>query len=189
MKHQFTEDDLKQALRHTAYMDDGLRINIPAWVEDNDEVDTEQVDVFRAILDALPDPEPVADEWEQCEYPEIAFDDVEKGDRIRVFTRYGNIEILTVEERTDMHLLAMGTHIDSKKAQSIQLITRPLQHPDPAEHPVIMGVVTRDGSNHDFGVRNWSTYHVYSDGQSEGFLNSDQITDWEPAKIVRIEEK
>lgn len=143
-------------------------------------------DDVRTILNALPDhPGP-----EEHPHPEIEFDEVRKGDRIDVLTIYGNREILTVEARTDVHLLAMGTQIPVMNyIQSIRLIDRPVVHPDPAECPVIIVhkelaydfTQTPDGGQ----AMMWNG-DTYENADYEFFCKD--ITDWSPAKVTPLED-
>lgn len=151
---------------------------------------------LRAVLDALPDPVPVADEWEEC-----GPDELRKGDRYLVkgdgwpyegVVSYSYSNILCTHPATGARLTkAMVKH--RRSGLHLFRIPAPVQHPDPEEHPLIT-VHKFDGDEMPEGTYARATKNlvgaivyevVYGDDPTaQCIANGLAIDDWSPAQIV-----
>lgn len=182
MKHVYDNLEIMAALTEAARNVGEIRI----LGHERDSWRLREVNDVRAILDALP--EPATGDWQECRFEEI-----QKGDRVRwvnphnednesyeiIVHNVGNEERV-LYSKTNSYYFPPGAVLDR--------IPAPVQHPDPAEHPVLLvhdttrrvslggmtGVLQGDGS-----------YAIYrSTNDIWGYLPPDEITDWSPGKVV-----
>jgi hypothetical protein len=169
MKHEFTDEQIYTA-KHLA----ASRMN-------RDWISRFNVKDIRAFLDALPEPE--SDEWQECR-----FEDVQKGDRVKVVdtheagdkTAYEG-DVLQVSKD-----LVMTAHhpLHSVYNSKWYRIPAPVQHPDPAEHPAIVVIEADCFKGQDPQVLVWTGGKYENDSW---MFDEDDITDWlpiDPAKVV-----
>lgn len=159
MKHDFINDQIWHAAKQAALATDYYKI-VPT-------------NYLQAFINALPDPS----------YPEIALDDVRKGDRVRITTSMGNQYEVTVDRMDSYTWRWNGGSVYINAIESVHLIERPVNHPDPVEHPVIY-VKDCDLVNFIPEIMVW-----YRDSYVAGrqCLSPERITDWQPidpAKVV-----
>ena len=158
MKHDFINDQIWHAAKQAALATDYYKI-VPT-------------NYLQAFINALPDPS----------YPEIALDDVRKGDRVRITTSMGNQYEVTVDRMDSYTWRWNGGSVYINAIESVHLIERPVNHPDPNGHSVI---IIRGGDFYD-GIpmpqdAMWTGTSY--ENRTHSFQPGD-ITDWSPAKVV-----
>lgn len=165
MRHDFTRDQINTAILEMPMME--RHSGVAEW----------ELNMFSQFLDALPNPAPVADEWEEC-----TIDQIRKGDRVKVVeenlvTEYEHpiLEIRATAMFAQLIFACGSVHnLDDYKA--FYRIPAPVQHPDPEEHPVVI-----DGNGISWF---WSgTGSEYHSPERPGEYK-DRFTSWEPAKVV-----
>lgn len=154
------------------------------------------------FLDHLPEPE--TDEWQECR-----FEDIRKGDRVREVVDQGNgtfettegiASVVTESNHSDgrswrtadrIYELACDDYALDYHKVTLYRIPKPVVHPDPAEHPVIVNVaVDKPGTNltHRYDYATWDAEEYYdcwgNDGKYYGGWQPTTISEWEPAKVV-----
>lgn len=159
MKHDFINDQIWHAAKQAALATDYYKI-VPT-------------NYLQAFINALPDPS----------YPEIPIEDVRKGDRVRITTSRGSQYEVTVDRMDSYTWRWNGGSVYISAIESVHLIERPVNHPDPVEHPVIY-VKDCDLVNFIPEIMVW-----YRDSYVAGrqCLSPERITDWQPidpAKVV-----
>lgn len=167
MKQEFTDDQIIEAKNVAAYN------TSREWISRFNVVD------IRAILEALPEPE--QDEWEAC-----AFEDIQKGDRVR---------LVQAGRTTDFHLPVIETHPthlvlqDNTQCSNFHKalyyrIPAPVVHPDPL-HDLTILVHGAYGNQYKFPTAytsDGSAYNIVGLGDTR--ILPEDITEWEPAKVV-----
>ena len=138
---------------------------------------------IRAFLNALPEPQ---DDWEQC-----TIDQIRKGDRVR--WQVPDIEDICIYEivashtkRADPGWFLFSDHECYHFPPGAVVDRIPgAQHPDPAQHPVI--IVHKTGTViWDERPAYWNPEereYVFQGAFCTAFLPG-EITEWEPASIV-----
>lgn len=174
MKHNFTRDQIEQAVIEAAKKRAGFCVDQMLDSAPHN-VTLGEVGDLRAFLSALPELDP--------SYPEIALDDVRKGDRVRITTTQGYHYEVTAENVGQRLLWWGGQSIHKNDIERVHLIERPVKNPDPVEHPVIY-VKDCDLVNFIPEIMVW-----YRDSYVAGrqCLSPERITDWQPidpAKVV-----
>lgn len=128
---------------------------------------------LRKFLDALPEPQ---DEWEACD-----FEDIRKGDRVRIVRlgRTTDFHWPVIETHGTFLVLQDHTQCSNFHKAVYYRIPAPVTHPDPMEHHII---TCHDRENDYFwnGVTGkymglYDPRNLYS---REDFIN------WSPAKVV-----
>lgn len=169
MQHNYDTDHLKAAHRVAA-----KQINI-------NELHTTKY--LAAFLDALPEPE--NDDWQEC-----SFEEIRKGDRVRVRDDEGNFLEFTVkyigEKRLYWQQKYYDDHISFDYVNGIWRLPRPVQHPDPVKHPVIFvhKYSYEDGGEQTFFdplAMIWNG--TYYEAEKARFLPQ-AIVEFTPAKVV-----
>lgn len=139
---------------------------------------------LRAFLDALPEPQ---DDWQQC-----TFEDVSMFDESVLFVFDDGTKVQGKpysRNKTDIYMwvgdLAYVISLRDVKKGKATIYRKPkkIDHPNPAEHPVIIVHLHN-------GVKETKRAFVWN-GESYGcldgphsFLAPHQITEWSPAKVV-----
>lgn len=136
------------------------------------------VSSLRAILDALPDPQ---DEWQQCR-----FEDIRKGDRVKVVRLNGDLYEATVTGVGKDLIQSKFAHFYPEYASATYRIPAPAVNPTPEAHPVIIVRGT------EYGALDVATPMIHDGGgfyeSPKGSYKADIITDWSPAKVVPDDE-
>ena len=141
---------------------------------------------IRAFLNALPEPQ---DDWIEC-----AFEDIQKGDRVRIVTENFYTEydhpVLEVGQTSicSTILFACGTRAFLDDYNALYRIPAPVVTPNPAEYPVIL-VTAADRVAYDQPEPHVWDGEAYSAlDRALSYLMPTQITDWSPAKVVADDE-
>lgn len=171
MKHNFTRDQIEQAVIEAAKKRAGFSVDQMVDSAPHN-VTLGEVGDLRAFLNALPDQS----------YPQIEVDDVRKGDRVMITTKTGNQYEVTVDRMDSYTWRWNGGSVYINAIENVCLIERPVKHPDPNGHPVI---IIRGGDIYD-GIpmpqdAMWTGTSYES--RTHSFQPGD-ITDWSPAKVV-----
>lgn len=174
MKPNYTDDQLERAIVKAAE-----RGSVVVSMDKGDDWVAEfELQDLRRILANLPDQQ---DDWKEC-----GFLDIRKGDRVRVRDDEGNFLEFTVkyigEKRLYWQQKHYDDHISFDHANGIWRLHRPVEHPDPAEHPVIIvheSTVLPKGSEPQktIFIRPYYRNDIWNGAP-------DTITEWEPASIV-----
>lgn len=220
MKHEFTSNDLGRALDQVTY-DAGkiqgvsyvtLRQfldalpDVPHWGDC--AVDRAKAGVYEQLLD-----HPYFDGWSEADEsvedymigrlneahaaeqhdPQIPVADVRKGDRVRVLTTIGNYYEFTITDiDTQLGMLIWnGGNVYKRSAKRVWLINRPVTHPDPAEHPVILVRTCWDSGILDdrhFTPAVVAIWDGFGYKSHEYGFNAQDISSWSPAKVVADDE-
>lgn len=132
-------------------------------------------------------------QWQVC-----TFEDIRKGDRVKTYEN-GVTTIYDHPVKSTHQSNSQGRYIafESGKGAYLSLETNlyripaPVQHPDPAEHPVIANVaVEKPGTNstHRYDYATWDAEAYYlcwnNDGKYYGGWEPSTITEWEPAGVA-----
>ena len=160
MKHDFINDQIWHAAKQAALATGYYKI-VPT-------------NYLQAFINALPDPS----------YPEIALDDVRKGDRVRITTSMGNQYEVTVDRMDSYTWRWNGGSVYISAIESVHLIERPVNHPDPVEHPAIVVIEADEDTFTGPDILVWTG--VDYENKDFGF-SPDTITKWQPidpAKVV-----
>ena len=158
MKHDFINDQIWHAAKQAALATDYYKI-VPT-------------NYLQAFINALPDPS----------YPEIALDDVRKGDRVRITTTQGYHYEVTAENVGQRLLWWGGQSIHKNDIERVHLIERPVKHPDPDKDLVIFD---GDGS---IWFRSGYGDEYHSPTDFTYFKHPTDFTEWKPAKVVSADE-
>mgnify|MGYP005800391157 CR=1 FL=1 len=158
MKHDFINDQIWHAAKQAALATDYYRI-VPT-------------NYLQAFINALPDPS----------YPEIALDDVRKGDRVRITTSMGNQYEVTVDRMDSYTWRWNGGSVYIDAIERVYLIERPVKHPDPDKDLVIFD---GDGS---IWFRSGYGDEYHSPTDFTYFKHPTDFTEWKPAKVVSADE-
>ena len=158
MKHDFINDQIWHAAKQAALATDYYKI-VPT-------------NYLQAFINALPDPS----------YPEIALDDVRKGDRVRITTSMGNQYEVTVDRMDSYTWRWNGGSVYINAIESVHLIERPVKHPDPDKDLVIFD---GDGS---IWFRSGYGDEYHSPTDFTYFKHPTDFTEWKPAKVVSADE-
>lgn len=168
MNHDFTRDQINTAILEMPMM--GRHSGVAEW----------EYAMFSQFLDALPDPAPVADEWEEC-----TIDQIRKGDRVKVVeenltTEYEHplLEIRPTSLFLQL-LFACGTVHNLDDYNALYRIPAPAQHPDPEKHPLIY---CSDLVMDFFWDRRTEAY--VSIGDTAFSQDPEDFANWTPAKVV-----
>ena len=159
MKHDFINDQIWHAAKQAALATDYYKI-VPT-------------NYLQAFINALPDPS----------YPEIALDDVRKGDRVRITTTQGYHYEVTAENVGQRLLWWGGQSIDKHDIERVHLIERPVKNPDPVEHPVIVVIEADEDTFTGPDILVWTG--VYYENKDFGF-SPDTITKWQPIDVAKV---
>lgn len=176
MKNEYTDEQIKKAILKMPMMN--LSDYVAQW----------ELELFRQFLDALPEPE--SDGWQAKGAEVVDVADVRIGDRVLLKSVEGSLYEVTITSITTTHEVMLRWNDGRIYESSIErayLFNRPVQHPDPEEHPVI---IIRGGDIYD-GIpmpqdAMWTGTSYES--RTHSFQPGD-ITDWEPADIVAKEVK
>ena len=158
MKHDFINDQIWHAAKQAALATDYYKI-VPT-------------NYLQAFINALPDPS----------YPEIALDDVRKGDRVRITTSMGNHYEVTVDRMDSYTWRWNGGSVYIDAIERVYLIERPVKHPDPDKDLVIFD---GDGS---IWFRSGYGDEYHSPTDFTYFKHPTDFTEWKPAKVVSADE-
>ena len=158
MKHDFINDQIWHAAKQAALATDYYKI-VPT-------------NYLQAFINALPDPS----------YPEIALDDVRKGDRVRITTSMGNQYEVTVDRMDSYTWRWNGGAVYIDAIERVYLIERPVKHPDPDKDLVIFD---GDGS---IWFRSGYGDEYHSPTDFTYFKHPTDFTEWKPAKVVSADE-
>ena len=158
MKHDFINDQILHAAKQAALATDYYKI-VPT-------------NYLQAFINALPDPS----------YPEIALDDVRKGDLVRITTTQGYHYEVTAENVGQRLLWWGGQSIHKNDIERVHLIERPVKHPDPDKDLVIFD---GDGS---IWFRSGYGDEYHSPTDFTYFKHPTDFTEWKPAKVVSADE-
>jgi len=132
---------------------------------------------LKRFLDHLPESD---DDWQECGFNDFLPTDK----RVKAVFAGGSIIEGTPDRRNHEHVfLVDGPVIHSYDDATFYRIPAPVQHPDPAEHPVIIVDTNYGGlkGRHPF-VWDGEIYAAVSGPIKHA--NPETITDWEPADIV-----
>lgn len=135
-----------------------------------------EIDDLRRILDHLPSQQ---DEWQEC-----AFDEIRKGDRVRMAQagRTTDFHLPVTEAHPTYLVFQGGTQCSYFQKANYYRIPAPVQHPDPEKHPVII-VHESNPAVYDYPLEMmWDGGNCYE--SPEGALLVKSITRFTPAKVV-----
>ena len=136
---------------------------------------------LRAFLDALPEPQ---DDFQRGGVI-LDTDDVRKGDRVLIMNLANNLYEVTVTAIDERAIIWKGSSITKSSIDRIYLMDRPaVQHPDPAEHPVIL-VTEYDVAGNIMECE--PTPFFAHDGVYKNDIYAhrpDDVLSWSPAKVV-----
>ena len=179
MKHEFTDKQITTAANKSLFH----------YGEYNSERGyswSMTAESLRSFLNALPEPQ---DDWEEC-----TFEDIQKGDRVRMVqaARTTDFHLPVIETHPTHLVLQDNTQCSNFHKAVYYRIPAPVQPPDPDNNPVILVrevhgktydppvvAIVRDSSTQNHPV------YVYGDN---GSAFPDYITDWSPAKVVADDE-
>ena len=129
-----------------------------------------EIDDLRRILDHLPSQQ---DEWQEC-----AFDEIRKGDRVRMAQagRTTDFHLPVTEAHPTYLVFQGGTQCSYFQKANYYRIPAPVQHPDPEEHPVVI--------NGNGTAWFWSGLgDEYHSPERPGEYK-DRFTNWTPGEVV-----
>lgn len=139
---------------------------------------------LRAFLDALPEPQ---DDFQRGGVI-LDTDDVRKGDRVLIMNLANNLYEVTVTAIDERAIIWKGSSITKSSIDRIYLMDRPVVHPDPAEHPVIL-VTEYDVAGNIMECE--PTPFFAHDGVYKNDIYAhrpDDVLSWSPAKVVKDNE-
>ena len=139
---------------------------------------------LRAFLDALPEPQ---DDFQRGGVI-LDTDDVRKGDRVLIMNLANNLYEVTVTAIDERAIIWKGSSITKSSIDRIYLMDRPVQHPDPKKHPVILvheaSGITRNPPVVALSARIPETERYRYVFSGYGAQWPSDITEWEPADVV-----
>ena len=175
MHHNFTDDQIEQAVLEAAKKRAGF--SVYQMVDSAlHNMNLGEINDLRAFLSALPELD--------LSYPKIPIEDVRKGDRVRITTSMGNQYEVTVDRMDSYTWRWNGGSVYINAIESVHLIERPVNHPDPVEHPAIVVIEADEDTFTGPDILVWTG--LYYENKDFGF-SPDTITKWQPidpAKVV-----
>lgn len=169
MKHEFTDSEITVAADQA--------------VDTASYYRTIPIDYLKAFLDALPEPQ---DEWEEC-----AFEDIQKGDRVRLVQvgRTTDFDSPVIETHPTHLVLRDNTQCSNFHKAIYYRIPAPVVHPDPLHDLVILvhGAYGNHYNNPTAYTSDGSAYNIVGLGDTR--ILPEDITEWEPGTVVPKEVK
>lgn len=167
MKPKYTDEQIEQTILEMPMMK--CQEYAPQW----------ELDMFKQFLDHLPVPH---DDLHVGDIEVIDIEDVLEGDRVLVRTKNNSLYQVYVKTNHDHAMSWVEGMLTYNEIKRVYLVDRPIQHPDPAEHPVIIvneSTVLPTGSEPQkvIFVRPYYRNDIWA-------AEPETITKWEPADIV-----
>jgi hypothetical protein len=135
--------------------------------------------------DALPEPD---DDWQECGFNDFLPTDK----RVKAVFAGGSIIEGTPDRRNHEHVfLVDGPVIHSYDDATFYRIPAPVQHPDPAQHPVILDPHTTDDEVFDYAVWDAEDFYLCYTHEGEYMRGAEpsEITKFTPAKVVAEDDR
>ena len=175
MKHEFTDKQITTAANKSLFH----------YGEYNSERGyswSMTAESLRSFLNALPEPQ---DDWEEC-----TFEDIQKGDRVRMVqaARTTDFHLPVIETHPTHLVLQDNTQCSNFHKAVYYRIPAPVQHPDPEQHPVIL-VTEYDVAGNIMECE--PTPFFAHDGVYKNDIYAhrpDDVLSWSPAKVVAYNE-
>lgn len=173
MKHEFTDEQIFESNK------------IAARTTGRDWISRFNLRDVRAFLDALPEPDP-QDDWQECWFND--FHPTDK--RVKAVFIGGSIIEGTPDRRNSEHVfLVDGPVIHSYDDATFYRIPEPVQHPDPEVNRVVFVHATAQQRYDSLQEYPSPVFHFHwSDNKWRGdistVLDTEDILEWEPAKVV-----
>lgn len=148
-------------------------------------------DIINRLIDDDYLQQPATDEWVEC-----SFEDIQKGDRVKLVCKVGQLglspSIVEVEPDVvspEYITWARGNNlgvIERSDVQAVYRIPKPVQHPDPEVHAVIIVSGAYDVEwDHAYAyVSDGTGYNIVEPINSDSRLLPEAIHNWSPAKVV-----
>ena len=172
MKHEFTDSEIANAADQAVDATTSHYRNI-------------SIEYHKAFLDALP--EPKQDDFQRGGVILDTYD-VRKGDRVLIMNFANNLYEVTVTHVDENAIFWKGSSITKSQIDRIHLLDRPVQHPDPKKHPVILvheaSGITRNPPVVALSARIPETERYRYVFSGYGAQWPSDITEWEPADVV-----